>query len=47
MTILVGIAGSLLGGFAGQALFGRPGGFILAVVCAAAIVWILSRTRRV
>jgi uncharacterized membrane protein YeaQ/YmgE (transglycosylase-associated protein family) len=47
MTILVGIAGSLLGGFVGQALFGRPGGFILAVVCAAAIVWILSRTRRV
>lgn len=47
MTILVGIAGSLLGGFVGQAIFGREGGFILAVVCAALIVWILSRTRRI
>jgi uncharacterized membrane protein YeaQ/YmgE (transglycosylase-associated protein family) len=47
MTILVGVAGSLVGGFVGQAIFGRPGGFILAVICAALIVWLLSRTRRI
>jgi uncharacterized membrane protein YeaQ/YmgE (transglycosylase-associated protein family) len=46
LTILIGIAGSLLGGFVGRLIFGRPGGFILAVVCAALIVWLLQRARR-
>ena len=47
MTILVGIGGSLLGGLVGRALFGRNGGFILAVLCSALIVFLLSRARRV
>jgi uncharacterized membrane protein YeaQ/YmgE (transglycosylase-associated protein family) len=46
VTILVGIGGALLGGWVGQLLFGRPGGFILAVLCSALIVFILSRMRR-
>jgi uncharacterized membrane protein YeaQ/YmgE (transglycosylase-associated protein family) len=45
MTILVGIGGSLLGGFVGRLLFGRPGGFILAVLCAALIVWLIARSQ--
>jgi uncharacterized membrane protein YeaQ/YmgE (transglycosylase-associated protein family) len=44
-TTLVGIAGSLLGGLIGQALFNRPGGFILAVLCSAGIVFVISRQR--
>lgn len=44
MTILVGIGGSLLGGLVGQALFNRPGGFLLAVLCSAGIVYVISRT---
>ena len=43
VTTLVGIAGSLLGGLVGEALFNRPGGFILGVLCAAAIVFALDR----
>jgi uncharacterized membrane protein YeaQ/YmgE (transglycosylase-associated protein family) len=46
MTILVGIAGSLLGGLVGEALFNRPGGFILAVLCSAGIVFVISRVTR-
>jgi uncharacterized membrane protein YeaQ/YmgE (transglycosylase-associated protein family) len=47
-TILVGIGGSLLGGLLGYVLLGRPGGWILAVLCAALIVWLMQRgqTRR-
>ena len=45
MTILVGIGGSLLGGFVGYLLFGRPGGWILAVLCSALIVWLMQRSR--
>ena len=47
VTILVGIGGSLLGGWVGQVLFGRPGGFILAVLASALIVWVLKRSGRV
>jgi uncharacterized membrane protein YeaQ/YmgE (transglycosylase-associated protein family) len=47
MTILVGIGGSLLGGFVGSVILGRPGGFFLAVGCSALIVYLLSRSRRV
>ena len=45
MTIAVGIGGSLLGGVVGKLLFGRPGGFILAVLCAALIVWLIQRSQ--
>lgn len=45
-TILVGIAGSLVAGIIGRLLFGAyGGGFILAVVCSAAIVYFIRRTR--
>jgi uncharacterized membrane protein YeaQ/YmgE (transglycosylase-associated protein family) len=44
-TILVGIAGSLIAGLVGQLLFGRPGGFILAVLCSLGIVYLIRRTR--
>jgi len=47
MTILVGIGGSLLGGFVGRAIFGRPGGFILGALCSALIVYLLARSRRI
>jgi uncharacterized membrane protein YeaQ/YmgE (transglycosylase-associated protein family) len=43
LTTLVGIGGSLLGGYVGEALFDRPGGLILAVLCSAAIVFVISR----
>ncbi len=46
MTVLVGIGGSFLGGLVGQALFNRPGGLILAVLCSAAIVFVISRVSR-
>ncbi len=46
MTILVGIGGSLLGGFVGEALFNRGGGFLLAVLCSAGIVFLLTRVSR-
>ena len=45
VTILVGMAGSLIGGFLGRVLLGRPGGFILGTICAIIIVWLLQRTR--
>ena len=32
-------------GLAGRALFGRPGGLILAVAGAALIVWLVDRQR--
>jgi len=43
MTILVGLGGSFLGGLVGNLLFNRPGGFILAVLCSAGIVYVISR----
>ena len=46
MTILVGLGGSFLGGLVGNLLFNRPGGFILAVLCSAGIVYVISRTSR-
>ena len=46
MTVLVGIGGSFLGGLVGQALLNRPVGFILAVLCSAAIVFVISRVSR-
>jgi uncharacterized membrane protein YeaQ/YmgE (transglycosylase-associated protein family) len=46
MTIGVGLAGSFIGGLIGRALFGRGGGSILlSVICAAAIVYFIRRSR--
>ncbi len=44
-TMFAGIGGSMLGGLVGMALFGRPGGLILAVLCAALLVWLIDRSR--
>ena len=33
-TIALGLAGSFLGGVIGRLLFGAPGGFLLALLCA-------------
>jgi uncharacterized membrane protein YeaQ/YmgE (transglycosylase-associated protein family) len=45
MTALVGIGGSLLGGIVGRVLFGRPGGFLLAVLASALIVYLMQRNQ--
>ena len=45
-TILIGIGGSLVAGLIGRLLFGgRGGGFILAVICSAGIVYLIRRSR--
>lgn len=49
MTVLLGIAGSFVGGFAGQ-LFGwyQPGqsaGFIVSVICAILLLWIYGKIK--
>ena len=44
-TILVGIAGSFVGGLLGALLFGRRFGFLLGVLAAAGIVYVLERRR--
>ena len=46
VTALVGIGGSLVGGWVGEILFDRPGGFILAVLCSAGIVFAITRLSR-
>lgn len=47
-TILVGIAGSFLGGFVGYYLFGQNAvGLLLGIAAAALIVWLMQRNRRV
>jgi len=48
-TLLVGLGGSFLGGFAGWFVFGHNGrvlGFILSVAGAAFIVWLIQRQAR-
>jgi len=46
MTIGIGLAGSFIGGLIGHALFGRGGGSILlSIICAAAIVYFIRRSR--
>ncbi len=44
-TTFVGIAGSVLGGVVGFVALGRPAGFLLSVVGAAAIVYVVRRSR--
>ena len=44
-TILVGIAGSFLGGLVGYLLFRGRSGLLLSVLGAALIVWLLERRR--
>ena len=45
-TILVGIAGSFIGGVLGRVLFHRQSaGLLLSVLCAAAIVYVMQRRR--
>jgi uncharacterized membrane protein YeaQ/YmgE (transglycosylase-associated protein family) len=45
-TIAVGIAGSFIAGVIGALLFGRgAGGLLLAVICSAAIVYVIRRSR--
>jgi uncharacterized membrane protein YeaQ/YmgE (transglycosylase-associated protein family) len=45
LTILVGIAGALLGGLIGSILFDAAGGLLLSVPAAAVIVWWIDRSR--
>jgi uncharacterized membrane protein YeaQ/YmgE (transglycosylase-associated protein family) len=42
-TILLGWAGSLVGGLVAWALFGRPAGFVLSVVGAIVILYLYRR----
>jgi uncharacterized membrane protein YeaQ/YmgE (transglycosylase-associated protein family) len=45
-TILVGIAGSFLGGLIAYALMGRnAGSWLLGLICATAIVYFIRRSR--
>jgi uncharacterized membrane protein YeaQ/YmgE (transglycosylase-associated protein family) len=46
MTIAVGIGGSLVAGVIARLLFNRGAGLIVAVLCSAAIVWLLQRNER-
>lgn len=45
MTALVGVASALAAGFIGKALFGRPGGFLMAVAVAILAVWLIRKSR--
>jgi uncharacterized membrane protein YeaQ/YmgE (transglycosylase-associated protein family) len=46
MTILVGIAGTFVGGLIMALLFGRNGaGLVVSVACATAIVYLMRRSR--
>lgn len=45
MTILVGIGGSLLAGLVVGLIFNRSAGFLLSVLGAAFIVWLMDRGR--
>jgi uncharacterized membrane protein YeaQ/YmgE (transglycosylase-associated protein family) len=45
-TIAIGIAGSFIAGLVGALLFGRgAGGLLLSVICSAAIVYVIRRSR--
>ena len=42
-TIGLGLGGSLIGGILGEVLFGRPGGFILALIGAILLLYLYRR----
>jgi uncharacterized membrane protein YeaQ/YmgE (transglycosylase-associated protein family) len=42
-TIGLGLGGSLIGGIIGRVLFGRPGGFILALLGAILLLYLYRR----
>jgi uncharacterized membrane protein YeaQ/YmgE (transglycosylase-associated protein family) len=42
-TIGLGLGGSFLGGIIGQLLFGRPGGFLLALLGAILLLYLYRR----
>jgi uncharacterized membrane protein YeaQ/YmgE (transglycosylase-associated protein family) len=44
LTILIGLVGSFVGGLGGNAVFGRPWGFVLSVVVAALLVSVVDRS---
>jgi uncharacterized membrane protein YeaQ/YmgE (transglycosylase-associated protein family) len=46
MTILIGLAGTFIGGLLMAVLFGRNGaGLVVSVACATFIVWLMRRSR--
>ncbi|MEA2227225.1 MAG: hypothetical protein QOF29_1712 [bacterium] len=46
MTILIGLAGSFVGGLLMRAITGRAGaGIVVAVACSTAIVYLIRRSR--
>ena len=46
MTILIGLAGTFIGGLIMALLFGRNGaGLVVSVACATAIVYLIRRSR--
>ncbi|MEA2320965.1 MAG: hypothetical protein QOD81_815 [Solirubrobacteraceae bacterium] len=46
MTILIGLAGSFVGGLLMRAITGREGaGIVVAVACSTAIVYLIRRSR--
>lgn len=45
MTALVGMGSALAAGLIGKALFGRPGGFLMAVLVAVGIVFLIRKSR--
>ena len=44
-TIAIGVGGSIIAGLLGELIFGRPAGILLSVVCTAAIVYFIRRSR--
>ena len=44
-TIAIGIGGSLLAGIVSEALFNRSAGFLLSVIFASGIVYLIRRSR--
>jgi uncharacterized membrane protein YeaQ/YmgE (transglycosylase-associated protein family) len=44
-TIAVGVAGSFIAGLIGALVFGRGAGWLLSIICAAAIVYFIRRSR--
>jgi uncharacterized membrane protein YeaQ/YmgE (transglycosylase-associated protein family) len=44
-TIAIGIAGSFIAGLIGALLLGRGAGWLLSIICSAAIVYVIRRSR--